>query len=92
MNSKPELFGLFGFTHGWGRLLTVMSPQGASATVNAVGDSDGLRLEARDGRLPRYYEVREGALNRLIKQHGIAILSKTDWDERKQQFGDVIYR
>lgn len=26
MNQTPELFGFFGFTHGWARMLTVMSP------------------------------------------------------------------
>ena len=91
MNSTPELFGLFGFTHGWGRLLTVMSPQGAGATVRTVGDSDGVSLQTAEGKLPQYHERREGALDRLIKKHDIVILSKPEWDRKKAALGETIY-
>jgi hypothetical protein len=58
-----KLYGLKGFTHGWARVLTVMSAQGAS-----------------------------GALDRLIESHGIIVLAKPDWDARKKQLGETIYR
>ena len=89
MNSTPVLFGLFGFTHGWARILTVMSPQGVSATVDAIGDSAGVVLQATDGKLPQLHEQHEGALDRLIEKHDIVILNKTEWDERKAVLGEM---
>ena len=91
MNSTPVLFGLFGFTHGWARILTVMSPQGVSATVDAIGDCAGVVLQAANGKLPQLHEQHEGALDRLIENHDIVILNKTEWDERKAFLGETIY-
>ena len=91
MNSKPELFGLYGFTHGWAKILTVMSPQGTTATIATIGDGADLRLEARDGQLPRFCEMREGALKQLIDNLGIVILNKTEWDEQKALLGETIF-
>lgn len=91
MNSTPELFGLFGFTHGWAKILTVMSPQGASAVLRTLQGNDDVIVQSGDGRLPRYQEKREGALLRLAGAHGIVILTKTEWDARKVELGESIY-
>lgn len=91
MNSAPELFGLYGFTHGWARILTVMSPQGASAVLKAVPSNDDAIVQSDDGQLTRYREKREGALSRLVDAHGIMILTKTEWDARKAELGESIY-
>jgi len=90
MNSAPEFFGLFGFTHGWAKILTVMSPQGATATVGAIGDRAGVVSQIAEGKLPQFYEQREGALDRLIEEHGIVILNRNEWDARKKELGETI--
>lgn len=87
----PVLFGLYGFSHGWARILTIMSPQGASATIAAVKPGDGTHLQAGNGRLPQYHERREGALDRLTEEFGIAILTKAEWDSKKSELGNAIY-
>jgi hypothetical protein len=92
MNSPPELFGFYGFSHGWARILTVMSPQGATAALNAMPGNDDVAVQSGDGQLTRYQEKREGALERLVGEHGIIVLTKPEWDARKQQFGGAIYR
>lgn len=92
MNSAPELFGLYGFTHGWARILTVMSPQGASAVTTAVpGNNDVILLQSGEGQLPRYREKREGALERLAIAHAITILTRPEWGARKAELGESIY-
>jgi len=91
MNSTPELFGLFGFTHGWAKILTVMSPQGATATINAIGDRAGVVSQTAEGKLPRFHEQREGALDRLIEEHGVVILTRNEWDARKEELGETIF-
>ncbi|MDH5557362.1 MAG: hypothetical protein OEZ03_08425 [Alphaproteobacteria bacterium] len=88
----PILYGLLGFSHGWARILTVMSPQGIAATIATIQPGEGTRLQADEGTLPQYHERREGALDKLAAEHGIAVLTKPEWDARKQQFGDAIYK
>jgi len=91
MNAKPELFGLFGFTHGWGRLLTVMSPQGANAVMETIGAASDVVLQRHEGKLPQFHEKRDGALDRLIEKHGVVVLDKADWDAKKAALGETIY-
>jgi hypothetical protein len=91
MNLPPELFGFYGFTHGWARILTVMSPQGASAALHAVPDNDDVAVQSGYGQLTRYQEKREGALERLVAEHGIIVLSRSEWDARKAELGETIY-
>ncbi len=98
-NQDTQLFGLFGLTHGWGTLLTVMSPQGAGAARAAIaarvdlqgGLGQDLTIYAGAGRLPQYHEKREGALRRLVEDARIVVLSRADWHARKQALGDAIY-
>ena len=91
MNQTPELFGFFGFTHGWARMLTVMSPAGAAAALRAVPGNGDLIVHSGEGQLTRYQEKREGALDRLVEQHGIAVLSRSEWNARKAELGETIY-
>lgn len=84
-------FGLYGFSHGWARILTVMSPEGVGAIITTVKPGDGIHLQAGNGKLPQYHERREGALNRLAEEFGIVILTKAEWDSKKSELGDAIY-
>ena len=86
------LYGLMGFTHGWARVLTVMSAQGASAALAAIEAGGDVIVQAGGGKLTRYQAKRSGALERLIEEHGIIVLAKPDWDAMKQQLGEAIYR
>ncbi len=85
------IYGLEGITHGWGRLLTVMSPEGTAAVKAAIVAGDGIETKAAEGRLVQYHEIKAGALRRLIETHGIVVLSKPDWDARKRELGDRIW-
>lgn len=85
------IYGLYGITHGAARVLTVMSPQGVSAALAHMARTDDLIVNSGDGRLTQYLEQREGALARLIARYAIEVLSKTEWDHRKQALGDAIW-
>jgi len=87
-----ELYGLFGFTHGWGRLLTVMSPQGTSAAVSHIDPGSGCRQDGGGDRLPQYFQQQSGALEALVKDYGIVVLDKSTWDAKKAELGDRIFR
>jgi len=86
-----ELYGLYGFTHGWGIVLTVMSPAGATAALHAVPGNPDVIVQAGEGQLTRYLEKRQGGLARLAGDHGIAILAKPEWDAQKAVFGEKIF-
>lgn len=84
------IYGLYGITHGWGRLLTVMSPEGAAAALDHVVPGADVEVNAGEGQLTQYYEKRQGALARLVEDHGIIVLAKAAWDEKKQELGERI--
>lgn len=52
-------------------MLTVMSPAGARAALEAIETKEGIITHASDGYLTQYLERREGALRRLIARHAI---------------------
>ncbi len=86
------LYGLKGFTHGGGYLMTLMSPQGVSAILEAlVLDPAELRLE-QTGGLPQVHEIVDGALDRLIAARGITVLEFPAWQARKDELGAAIWR
>lgn len=86
------LYGLKGFTHGGGYLLTLMSPQGRRAIVEALDlEAAELRLEQTAG-LPQVHEIAEGALDRLVAAHGIVVLDFSAWQARKAELGGAIWR
>ncbi len=86
-----RIYGLLGITHGTARVLTVMSAQGARAAREHMTHTDDLIVNAGDGRLTQYQEKRNGALQRLIDGYGVEVLSKMEWDRRKQGLGDDIW-
>jgi hypothetical protein len=88
---KTIVYGLYGFTHGWARVLTVMSPEGAAAAAGSVDADEQVEMVAGDGRLTQYVEKREGALARLVEANGIIVLDKPAWDAKKRELGDRIW-
>ena len=86
-----KIYGLLGITHGTARVLTVMSPEGARAAREHMTKTDDLIVNAGDDRLTQYQEKRNGALQRLIDGYGVEVLSKMEWDRRKQGLGDDIW-
>ncbi len=87
-----KIYGLRGITHGAGRVLTVMSAAGTKAVLDAITPDDDVITHAGAGRLTQYQEKRAGALDRLIRKHNIVVLSKDDWDRKKVEIGDAIWR
>ncbi len=85
------IYGLYGFTHGWGRLLTVMSPEGAAAATDGIVTGDDIEVSAGEGKLTQYHEKRQGALARLVEHNAVVVLDKAAWDERKRELGDRIW-
>ncbi len=92
MPEEIELYGFYVFTHGWARVLTVMSPAGATAILDSVRAGADVEVKSGQGRLPQFHEKRRGALDRLVAANSIAVLTKADWDARKRKLGDAIYR
>lgn len=91
MSKETELYGQYVFTHGWRRVLTVMSPAGATAVRKALRVDNDIEVNGGDGRLVQLHEKRAGALERIVAIHNIKILDKAEWDARKARFGDAIY-
>jgi len=85
-----KLYGFKTFTHGWQYVLTVISPNGAQAALTYIEHDDETGVEAREGHLTRYYEKRDGALDRLIARYDIQMLERTEWDQLKTELGDRI--
>ena len=86
------IYGLYGITHDWGRLLTVMSPQGATAALDAIAVDENVKMSAGTGKLTQYHERRDGALARLVESHGIVVLNHRDWAAKKAELGEQIWR
>lgn len=84
---EAPIYGLMGFTHGWAKVLTVMSPDGGSRALARIGRPEGVEIVAGDGALPRLLEKRGGALQRIVEQHGILVLERPEWEARKAEAG-----
>lgn len=85
------VYGLYGITHGWGRVLTVMGPAGTAAITDRIAAGDDIMVSSGDGKLTQYFEKREGALARLVENHRIIVLSKPEWDAKKTELGNDIW-
>ena len=68
-----------------------MSPAGATAVLNAVPENDDVIVQKGEGLLTRYHEKHQAALEGLVREHGITILTKSEWDARKTELGEKIY-
>lgn len=86
------LYGLYGFTHGGARVLTVMCPDGVAAALAAIQVRDDVIVQAGAGRLTQYHEKRSGALRRLVAENRVSVLSKPEWDDMKARLGEAIFR
>ena len=49
-------------------------------------------MKAGEGRLTQFHEKREGALDRVAEMNDIRIMTKAEWDARKAELGNAIYR
>lgn len=87
-----KIYGLRGITHGAAKVLTVMSPAGATAAMRYIATSRDVITNAGEGQLTQYLEKRRGALDGLIQANGIIVLSKREWDRKKAALGDRIWR
>ena len=86
------IYGLLGYTHGWGKLITVMSPAGDAALRAAIAvPKDDLMVVTGEGQLTQYHARRQGALERLVAAHGIVVLDKPAWDVKKTALGAAIW-
>jgi hypothetical protein len=86
------IYGLYGFTHNGAKALTVMSPEGASAALEAIAADEDVITDAGTGRFTHYLEKRSGALARLVEAHGIIVLDKPDWDAKRAELGVTVLR
>ena len=86
------IYGLLGFTHGWARVLTVMSPEGSARLLAALGTPADVSILAGDGALPRLLEKRGGALQRIVEAHGIEVVERPQWEALKRQIGEAALR
>ncbi len=89
------IYGLFGFTHGWAKVLTLMSADGAGALRERIAAAGGgfladLTIDTGPGRLVAYLEKRSGAHRKLVAAHGVVVLDKARWDAKKAELGDGI--
>lgn len=82
-----ELYGLRGITHGWGRQLALMSPEGADAVLAAIESGPEVEVVAVAGQPVQVREVSDGALDRLVARHGIVELDQPAWAARKRALG-----
>jgi len=84
-----KLYGLYVWTHhGWGTVLTVMSPAGANAAFAHIETDEDIIASGGDGRLPRYMGRRGGVLDNLVERYGIRVLAKAEWDAKKAELAD----
>jgi hypothetical protein len=87
-----ELYGHLGWSHGGARVITLMSPDGASAVIDRLsGETGTTLLFAGPAQLPHYHVQQDGTLERLIDAHGIIILDFVAWTAKKVELGAVIW-
>ena len=86
------IYGLFGITHGWARVLTLMSAAGDSAVRARVALGDGVEVDHGAGRLTQYHERRNGALDRIVERHDVVVLDNAAWNAKKRELGSAVLR
>ena len=78
-------------THGWAQVLTVMSPQGNQAVLEALAVGDDAIIYSGPKRLVQIHEKRAGVLDELIRCYRIQVLNKAEWDAKKAALGSAIW-
>ncbi len=86
------IYGLFGITHGWARVLTLMSAEGDGAVRARVTTGDGVVLDHGAGRLTQFHERRNGALDRIVERYGVVVLDNAAWNGMKRELGAAVLR
>ncbi len=80
-----KLYGLRGLTHHGGRLMSVISPDGAQAVVAHIEAGDDPRVVSGPGRAPQYHEIRAGALDQLVRRYAIEVVDGRAWQALKDE-------
>lgn len=82
-----ELYGLRGITHGWGRLINVMSPAGADAILAHIETGEAYMVIATPGAPLQVHQAKGGSIDGLIERYGIIELDLPDWERKKTELG-----
>ncbi len=86
-----RMYGVFSITHhGWSKVLTVMCERGRGAALAFIQPGEGIEVRAEVGHLTQYYGQTTDHLKRLIDRHGIILLSRSEWNAKKDELGAVI--
>ncbi len=83
-----ELYGLRGITHGWGRLIHVMSPAGADAVLDHIEPGEAFSVSATPGASVQFHQAKGGSIDALVERYGIRELKLTAWERKKAELGD----
>lgn len=82
-----ELYGLRGITHGWGRLINVMSPDGAQAVLAHIQTGEAFMVIATPGAPVQFHQAKGGSIDGLIEGYGIIELDLVAWERKKAELG-----
>ncbi|MBT5433623.1 MAG: hypothetical protein P8Q36_08715 [Alphaproteobacteria bacterium] len=82
-----ELYGLRSITHGWGRLLHVVSPAGAQAVLDHIEAGEAFMVIATPGVPVQYHQAKGGTVDVLIARYGIVELDLAGWERKKAELG-----
>ncbi len=85
---NSEIYGIKSFNHhGWSKLVTVMGPAGDDAVRAAIAVHEEalahIKVVITANGLTQYHGKREGALERLIEDAGIIMLTRDQWNAKK---------
>jgi hypothetical protein len=84
-----ELYGLRGITHGWGRLINVMSPDGAQAVLAHIETGEAFMVIATPGAPLQFHQAKGGSIDELVRRYGIRELDLATWERKKSELGDA---
>ena len=84
-----ELYGLRGITHGWGRLINVMSPDGAEAVLAHIETGKAFMVIATSGAPLQFHQAKGGSIDGLIDRYGIIELVLPAWERKKAELGSA---
>ena len=82
-----ELYGLRGITHGWGRLINVMSPDGADAVLTHIETGKAFMVIATSGTPLQFHQAKGGSIDGLIARYGVIELDLPAWERKKAELG-----
>ena len=86
-----KLYGLRGFTHHGGRIITIMCDQGRAAALQAMTQTDGLRVHSAAQTLTQYHEISAGSVDALVQRYDIEVVARERWLALKARFGSEVY-